>query len=273
MPELPETETIARDLDRLIAGRSTVSCSLMRPDVLRGNFRSTFAAITGEARVHRVFRRAKTVVLELVTAGGPHFLLVTPRFTGALQVGVEPDEYAAVVWSLDDARALVYRDVRRLGTVTLVDRPGYAAYDRVLGVEPLDPGFTGERLSGIVRGSRTPIKKLLMDQRRVAGIGNIYANEALWGVGIDPSRPARSLGADESGRLVAELQRVLRASIAARGTTFRDYRDAQNQRGGFADQLRAYGRGGAPCLRCGTRLLETHAIDGRSTVMCHRCQS
>lgn len=248
-------------------------CSVLRSDVLRGPFRSTLASVSGQAGIRRVFRRAKTIVVELATAGGLHYLLVTPRFTGALQVGVPPDQYAAVVWTLDDGRPLAYRDVRRLGTVTLVDEAGYEAFDRGLGVEPLGPDFTGERLSGIVRGSSTPIKKLLMDQRRVAGIGNIYANEALWGVGVDPSRPARSLRAHESERLVAELRRVLQASIEARGTTFRDYRDAQNQRGDFAGQLKAYGRGGAPCLRCGTRLLETHAIDGRSTVMCHRCQS
>jgi formamidopyrimidine-DNA glycosylase len=112
-----------------------------------------------------------------------------------------------------------------------------------------------------------------MDQRRIAGIGNIYANEALWRAGIDPSRSARSIDADAAGRLHGEIVAVLRESIEARGTSFRDYRDARGQRGGFAVKLQAYGREGEQCLRCGARLIGTHAIDGRTTVFCARCQS
>lgn len=111
-----------------------------------------------------------------------------------------------------------------------------------------------------------------MEQRRIAGVGNIYANEALHRAGVDPSRAASTLTPEEAGRVSQELRDVLVAGIAARGTTFRDYRDARNERGSFAASLQAYGRGGEPCVRCGTRLTETHAIDGRSTVFCHRCQ-
>jgi formamidopyrimidine-DNA glycosylase len=112
-----------------------------------------------------------------------------------------------------------------------------------------------------------------MDQRRIAGVGNIYANESLWAAGIDPSRASRSVSPAEASRLHAALVDILRRSIEARGTTFRDYRDASGNRGGFVRQLAAYGRGGEPCVRCGTRLTMTHAIDGRATVFCHRCQS
>lgn len=111
-----------------------------------------------------------------------------------------------------------------------------------------------------------------MDQRVVAGIGNIYANEALWRAGIDPSRAARTVQPAEVARLHEAITSVLEASIQARGTTFRDYRDPSNRSGNFAAQLQAYGRGGAPCSRCRTTLVETHTIDGRSTVFCHRCQ-
>ena len=116
------------------------------------------------------------------------------------------------------------------------------------------------------------MKKVLMDQRRLAGVGNIYANEALWAAEIDPSRPAQALDEGDAERLHGALQRVLRASIKARGTTFRDYRDAGGKQGGYAAKLAAYGRGGLPCLRCGRRLVETHAVDGRSTVFCPGCQ-
>jgi formamidopyrimidine-DNA glycosylase len=111
-----------------------------------------------------------------------------------------------------------------------------------------------------------------MDQRRVAGIGNIYANEALWRARIDPSRAARSLADDDAKALHDAVRTVLTEAVESRGTSFRDYRDPTGQRGGFSAHLAAYGRGGEPCPRCGARLVETHAIDGRSTVLCVWCQ-
>ncbi|MEP7346433.1 MAG: zinc finger domain-containing protein, partial [Gemmatimonadaceae bacterium] len=128
-------------------------------------------------------------------------------------------------------------------------------------------------LSGILRGSGKVVKALLMDQSRIAGCGNIYASEALWRAGIDPSRRANTVGEGEALLLHGSLVAVLSESIAQRGTTFRDYRDASGGRGGFSELLSVYGRGGKPCLRCARRLVMTHAIDGRSTVFCYRCQT
>jgi formamidopyrimidine-DNA glycosylase len=149
----------------------------------------------------------------------------------------------------------------------------FAAYSDALGIEPLDPAFTASHLSGLLRGSGQAIKKAIMDQRRVAGIGNIYANEALWRACIDPSREARSLRPAEVDALHGGVVAVLTESIAARGTTFRDFRDPYGGRGGFAALLAVYGRAGDPCPRCGSRLVTTHAIDGRATVLCVKCQS
>ena len=148
----------------------------------------------------------------------------------------------------------------------------FAEYSATLGIEPLDREFTDSHLSGILRGSRQAVKKVLMDQRVVVGIGNIYANEACWRAGIDPSRSARTVTADEAAALRAGIVGVLTESIAARGTSFRDYRDASGGRGDFERSLAVYGRGGEPCLRCGARLVETHVIDGRTTVLCAGCQ-
>jgi formamidopyrimidine-DNA glycosylase len=116
------------------------------------------------------------------------------------------------------------------------------------------------------------VKKVLMDQRRIAGVGNIYANEALWRAGIDPSRSARTVTRAEAEAIRDGLTGVLRESIEARGTSFRDYRDASGARGAFAPKLAVYGRGGLPCPRCGATLIDTNAIDGRTTVFCARCQ-
>jgi formamidopyrimidine-DNA glycosylase len=274
VPELPETETIARDLDREIRGRAITDVVVRRPDVLREVDAVSLAHRAVGATIVRSWRRAKLVVLDLSTGDR---IVVQPRFTGALLLSRGPLEereaaYSTLHFTLDDGRDLHYRDIRRLGTVTLMEPERFAAYSAMLGVEPLDPAFSAEHLSGILRGSRQAVKKVLMDQRSLVGVGNIYANEACWRAGLDPSRPARSLSLDEAGALHAGITSVLTDSIAARGTSFRDYRDASGGRGDFERSLAAYGRGGEPCLRCGGRLVETHAIDGRSTVLCARCQ-
>lgn len=274
MPELPETETIARDLDRTIAGRLIESVKVTRPDVLREVGRTVFGRRLAGTRILHSWRRAKLIVTDLSTTDR---IVVQPRFTGALIVEDASTDPALLTYStmrlaLDDGRALHYCDVRRLGTVALMDERRFSEYTGALGIEPLDQTFTAAQLSGVLRVSSQPVKKVLMDQKRIAGIGNIYANEALWRAGIDPSRAANSIGTDVSSRLRDEIVAVLRESIEARGTSFRDYRDARGERGSFAEKLQAYGRGGEPCMRCGSKLILTHAIDGRATVFCARCQ-
>ena len=274
MPELPETETIARDLDASVAGSIIVDVLVARPDVLREVTPAELRRRLSGARLERWWRRAKLVIADLDTADR---IVVQPRFTGALLVddGALPDaerRYSTLHLTLEDGRKLHYRDIRRLGTVSLMSPDRFDEYSRTLGVEPLDPSTTPERLSGLVRGSRQAVKKVLMDQRVIVGIGNIYANEALWRAGIDPSREARSLADDDVARLHAGIVGVLRESIEARGTSFRDYRDASGGRGSFVERLAVYGREGAPCPRCSARLVGTHAVDGRMTVFCARCQ-
>jgi formamidopyrimidine-DNA glycosylase len=272
VPELPETETIARDLDAVLRGLRITHVAAPHADVLReATPRAMATRLVGQAFTG-AWRRAKLVVLDL--EGGDR-IVVQPRFTGGLLIdpaATLDDGYVAVRWTLSGGRALVYRDVRRLGTVALMSPDRWAAYEGALGPEPLDAAFDGAALRARIKGSRRPIKALLMDQRTVAGIGNIYATEALWRAGVDPSRGAASLSSDEADALVRELRSTLEASILARGTTFRDYRDANGGRGAFAEQLRAYGRAGEPCARCGTRLAATMAIDGRNTVFCAWCQ-
>jgi formamidopyrimidine-DNA glycosylase len=274
VPELPETETIARDLDAQISGRTITGARVVKPDVLREVTPSALATRVTGATIRRCWRRAKLVVIDLST---DDHIVVQPRFTGALLIdaGALPTaerRYSTLELALDDGRSLHYRDIRRLGTVALMSPARFERYAAGLGVEPLDPAFTDAHLSALLGSSRQAVKKVLMDQRRVAGIGNIYANEALWRAGIDPSRPAREVTLAQARRLRASMVGVLRESIAARGTSFRDYRDAAGARGGFVEHLAVYGRAGQPCVRCGAALIATHEIDGRSTVLCVRCQ-
>jgi formamidopyrimidine-DNA glycosylase len=278
MPELPETETIARDLDAAVRGARIRTVTVLRGDVVRGPRLITLDAMRVITRpILGVSRRAKSIVISL---DGAARVVVTPRFTGALLLRdagpaaapPPPLPYCCVQFRLKDLRLLEYVDVRRLGTLELMPEARYAAWHAALGPEPLDPALTAERFSGILRGSNRAVKTVLMDQKRLAGVGNIYANEALWHAGIRPARRASAVTRAESARLLDALRTVLTASIALRGTTFRDFQDAYGGRGGYARELKVYGRGGEACPRCGATLQETHTLEGRSTVWCRSCQ-
>lgn len=291
MPELPETETIARDLDGAVTGAVVARTTVLRADVLRATTAPSLERRMAGARIARVWRRAKSVILDLDDGLR---LVVTPRFTGALlleggppaaagspggavhPVSLPPSraagDYSCLAFDLADGRRLRYRDVRRLGTVALMTPTRFVAWDAALGPEPLDEALTAERFSGIVRASSRAVKTILMEQRRLAGIGNIYANEALWRAGIRPARRGHAVTRAECARLLGSVRAVLTESIALRGTSFRDYRDAFGARGGFADKLAVYGRAGAPCPRCGALLRTHHALAGRATVWCATCQ-
>ena len=279
MPELPETETIARDLDALLPGAAIARVLVPRPSVLREVDADALAARTAGARIRRVWRRAKLIVVDL---DGGDRLVVQPRFTGALLLEDAPGDgtllperergFVRVTFRLDDGRALHYRDIRALGTVALMAPERFAAYAGALGPEPLEPAFTRDALRDALASSRQPVKKVLMDQRRLVGVGNIYANEALWRARVAPDRAASSLTRTEVGRVRDAVVEVLTESIALRGTSFRDYVDARGGRGGFVERLAVYGRADAPCHRCEAPLVGTHEVDGRQTVYCTRCQ-
>jgi formamidopyrimidine-DNA glycosylase len=274
VPELPEVETIVRQLAPRLEGYRITHARLAKTDVLRRVSKPRLLrTITGNAFAE-VSRRAKHAVLRLASG---HRLIVQPRMTGSLLVhdrplSAEEAKYAVLTCTLEDGRLFVYRDVRRLGTVWLLDEVGWAAYSGRLGPEPLDDTFTPFAFADRLRGTRAAVKKAIMDQRRVAGIGNIYANEALFDAGIDPSKATSTLSLEEFARLHAAVRSVLERAVAAAGTTVRDYRTGTGERGRFQFELRAYGRGGKPCARCGRRLVTTHAIDARATTFCPSCQ-
>ncbi len=274
MPELPEIETISRDLERMLHGAVITAVHISHPDVLREATPRTFKRRLTGATVLRVWRRAKLIVIDLSSGDR---LVIQPRFTGALLVdtGDLPESerrYSTMALDLADGRTVHYRDIRRLGTVTLMPPKRFEEYIARLGPEPLDPAFSVDNFRDVLRKSGQAVKKVLMDQRHLAGVGNIYANESLWRAGIDPSRSARRIAPAEAGELRRAIVEVLSEAIEARGTSFRDYRDPYGDFGAFGKQLAAYGRAGLPCRRCRSRLVGTHAVDGRQTVFCPRCQ-
>jgi formamidopyrimidine-DNA glycosylase len=274
LPELPEVETIVRDLRPELIGRRFVSASLSHNDVLRGVSRKRLLAELKGKRVTDMFRRAKHAVLDL----GTHRLVIQPGMTGALLVhptrpSSAESRYNVLTIRMDDGRYLVYQDVRRLGTILLLNARQWQRYDHALGPEPLDPAYRAADFATGLRKSRQAIKKVLMDQKYLAGVGNIYANEALFAAGIDPSKPASKVSSASYDTLYTELRRILEIAIASQGTTIRDYRTGTGEQGNFQLELLVYGRENQPCTRCGTRLVGTHDIDARITVFCYRCQT
>jgi formamidopyrimidine-DNA glycosylase len=276
VPELPEVETIARDLEREVAGSTITSVEVTKRDVLRVVGAAALKKRTTGATITKCWRRAKLVVVDLSSGDR---LVMSLRFTGGFRVTTpesrltSPVPYSCVRWILKDGRTLHYIEVRRLGTVSLMSPKQFAAYAGKLGIEPLEPEFTPDVLFSLLRGSRQAVKKRIMDQTAVVGVGNIYANEALWRSRVDPSRASNKVTREESDRMHGDIINVLREALDSRGTSFRDYRDALGERGDFSLKLDAYGREGEPCRRCGRKLVGTHAIDGRATVLCANCQT
>ncbi|HWH03166.1 MAG TPA: bifunctional DNA-formamidopyrimidine glycosylase/DNA-(apurinic or apyrimidinic site) lyase [Gemmatimonadales bacterium] len=274
MPELPEVETIVRDLRPRMVGKRITAATLSKTDVLRKVSKPALLKFLRGSRITAITRRAKHAVFHF--AGGRR-MVIRLGMTGALVVynrALTPDEvkYSVLLLELTSRSRFVYRDIRRFGAIYLLDQAAWTKYDARLGPEPLDPAFTPEVLGAQLAGSRAAVKKVIMDQAKVVGVGNIYANEALFTARIDPSRPASSLDGREVRALHRAIVAILERAIKAEGTTFRDYRTGTGQPGSYQLRLNVYGRGGEPCRRCGHRLVTTHSIDARATTMCPWCQ-
>ncbi len=274
MPELPEVETIRRDLAPELRGRTICRVRIRQRDLLLGprSPRSFRRRVEGR-RILEVGRRAKYLLFRLDGGG---VLQTQLRMTGRFALGTDlpdPDEFRHVgaEFLLDDGRTLFYDDVRRLGGFELHAPGEWAAVEATLGPEPLHPSFTGASLAAILGRSRAPVKSVLLDQRRLAGVGNIYASEALYLARLDPRRPANRVDLDEARRLHRSVRHVLRRALERAGTTFRDYRAVNGRSGSFQTELRAYGRDGARCGRCAGRI-ERIVQSGRSTYLCPGCQ-
>ena len=265
---------MARDLESAMHGATIIAAHVHRPNVLRERTAKGFSSRIAGATFEKFWRRAKYVVGDLSTGDR---LVVSPRFTGALLIEPGPfkrsgDDYTCIQFPLADGRTLRFRDVRRLGTVELMDPKRFEMFTNAIGPEPLESSFTAERFTEIVRSSSRAIKTILMDQRRMAGIGNIYANEALWRAFIRPTRRGASLTHKQGALLHQEAVAVLRSAVDQRGTSFRDYQDPYGGRGGFLGLAKVYGRDGEPCVRCGTVLRSSHALENRITIWCTTCQ-
>ena len=273
MPELPEAETIVRGLRPAVVGATIRSVDVVRSDVLRQSSRRFSGALRGRT-VEGVGRRGKNVLLQL---DGGVVLAVNLGMTGRLLPfakvprGARRPTHPAVRILFRGGGVLVFDDQRRFGTVEALDAEVWAERDRRMGPEPLARGLTPDRMYQRLQASRSPLRSWLLDQRRIAGVGNIYAAEALHLAGLHPRRKANGLTREESAALLAGIRTVLRAAIDQGGTTIRDYRNAEGEEGRFARRLQVYGRDGEPCTACGTAV-ERLVFSNRSAFLCPRCQ-
>ena len=274
MPELPEVETVRVQLEPKLVGLGLERVEILDPRLTRPDDPAGVAAELEGERVAALERRGKYLIVRFESG---RVLLIHLRMTGQLlHVNGAPlpagDAHRRAVVRLDDGADVIYRDVRRFGTWQLVEADELEPYLATrIGHEPLVRRFTSTRLAETLAGRRAPVKAVLLDQRRLAGVGNIYADEALWRARIHPLQPAGELGPDEIAPLHRGIRAALRAGIARQGATLRDYRSPDGARGTMQEEFRVYGRAGEPCERCGTPIEKIRAA-GRGTWYCPHCQ-
>ncbi|WP_045222202.1 bifunctional DNA-formamidopyrimidine glycosylase/DNA-(apurinic or apyrimidinic site) lyase [Desulfonatronum thioautotrophicum] len=274
MPELPEVETIARGLRPMLTGRSVMNIPHMAAHLAPVGppaGQTMLHTLVGR-EIHGVSRRGKLLFLELAQDDVLAFHL---RMTGRLGIapcGTPPDPHVHLLLDLDNGSSLYFQDQRKFGMCTLFSPDQLAAWPffRDLGPEPLE--LSPEQFARQIRGKTGRIKALLLDQRIIAGIGNIYADESLFRAGIHPATPANQLTPMQQSQLLAAIQSVLQEAIAAGGSSIRDYRTAAGLVGTFQDTFEVYGRKGLPCKHCNSPL-QTTKVAGRTTSFCPSCQA
>ena len=270
MPELPEVETIRGHLAPHVEGRTLDEVEIHDPRWSRPLAPAELEAALRGRNVERLSRRGKYLVWELED---DVYLLMHLRMTGTLLLDpAEPPRHARVRFALGE-HTLVFDDPRRFGTGELALGPDALAafFDARLGVEPLAREFTAEHLYALARRSRAPIKAFLLDQKKIAGVGNIYADEALFRARIHPLRPANRLTRDQAAALRDAVVESLMAGLAAKGATIDDFRDPYGVSGTFQDQFLVHLREAEPCPNCATPVRKLRAA-GRGTYVCETCQ-
>ncbi|MEI6379251.1 MAG: bifunctional DNA-formamidopyrimidine glycosylase/DNA-(apurinic or apyrimidinic site) lyase [Candidatus Falkowbacteria bacterium] len=284
MPELPEVETVVRDLRTELDGQRFRAIDIIAPKSVHGSQRQIEEALVGK-KLKAVGRIGKSLYLDF----GDYCLYIHLKMTGQLvwqhkrqimagghpiiNVGSElPNKYTRAVLYFSNSHSLYFNDVRRFGWIKLVDQAMLETARQKYGRDPLDPGFSGAVLAALLKGKqKSIIKAAIMDQSKLAGVGNIYADEALFASRLMPDRLVSTLSPTDWSALAKAIKAVLLLSIKHRGTSFSDYRDGRGEKGNFVNFLKVYGRKNADCLKCGTALIKTR-LAGRGAIYCPHCQ-
>ena len=273
MPEMPEVEIIRRYLDTQVAGKTIMNLDIRLPRMIKWPDVEGFRALVTGRTIKSMNRRGKYLLMELDNDSKVVFHL---RMTGRLvyePTGETSDHHARVIFHLQDGASLVYGDTRTLGTIHGLkpQELGMLKGLAEMGPEPLSAEFTVEYLYRTASQRKVAIKSFLLNQKYIGGIGNIYADEALFLAGIHPLRPANSLTQAECSSLWESVNKVIAAGIADGGTTFRDYQNGEGGKGSHQEHLYVYGRKGEQCRNCGA-VIERITVGGRGTHFCPKCQ-
>ena len=273
VPELPEVETVRRRLAPALEGRVLEHVEITDPRLTRPNDPSEVARELEGERVTKLDRRGKYLIVRFESGRA---LLIHLRMTGSLRHAkageLQEDPHRRAVVNLDDGSDVAYRDVRRFGTWLLLEPSDVDTHiDARVGREPLEDAYKAKHLAEKLEHRRAPIKAAILDQRTVAGVGNIYADEALWRAQVHPLRPADELSTDEVKAVHKGIRAALQAGVRRQGSTLRDYQLPDGSSGTAQDRFKVYGRAGGPCERCGTPI-DKIRVAGRGTWYCPTCQ-
>lgn len=289
MPELPEVETVRADLQECLPGKKVLKLQILSEKSVQPSAGYFKKNLLGRKFIN-VDRLGKLLIFSL---DQDFYLLIHLRMTGqliyvgkgGLRAGGHsehgrkeevtaanlPNKHTRIILDLSDGAQIYFNDLRKFGYWRLVKETGLVEAKKPFGIEPLSKSFSLQTLTTILNNRRTAIKSLLLNQKFIAGLGNIYADEVLFAAKIMPSRLANSLKSEEIKKLHHEIQRIIKLAIELRGTTFSDYRDGQGRKGNFSNKLKVYGRDGEPCLNCGQKITKKKMF-GRGTHFCEDCQ-
>lgn len=297
MPELPEVETIKNDLEKLIKGAEILDIKATYSEIIKGiDFASFKEQIIG-SKITDVKRRAKSLIFQISRQGSvagsqEKYLLVHLKMTGHFIVtdskrevdskgawvekgqvfGDEKNQYIRIQFFLNNGKQIAFSDLRKFAYIKLVNKKELEDFLGEYGPEPLEKDFTAKKLGGLLKDKKGPIKKVLMDQKVIAGIGNIYADEVLFDSRISPKRPANQVSEEEVKNLFHSIQKILKKALELRGTSTSDYRDASGEKGSYGDIRMVYRRTGEKCpATCGGKIVRI-TLGGRGTHYCPKCQ-
>jgi len=284
MPELPEVQTIVNDLNKTLTGKRVAGFKLLDKRALNTT-EQKFSSNILNKKVKSVFRRAKTIVIDL----GEVLILIHLKMTGQLvlktkanfvigghpivNIGLKlPNKFTRAEFLFSSSSQLFFNDVRRFGWIKLISKNDYKNYNLSLGIEPLNTKFTLDKFKEILQHKKkTTIKQALLDQKYLVGLGNIYVDESLFLAGIKPTRRVNTLTKQEINQLWRVIPKILTKAIKYRGTSFSDYVDSKGEKGNFISQLKVYGRGDQKCKKCNS-IIEKIKLGGRGTHFCGKCQ-
>ncbi len=266
MPELPEVETIKRDLENMIVGKKIKDIEVKRAKTIKEPSVENFVKRMQNQEIKGISRRGKVLILKFSN----QYLIIHLRMTGQIIYG-DKQQNSKVAFRLSDGKYLSFLDQRVMGEIRLINNWQELPFIHKMGPEPLEKEFSLEKFQEILKKKKTRIKPLLMDQTFIAGIGNLYAVEILFRAKVNPLRPAESLNPAEVREIYLAIKEILQEGIKYRGSSVNTYRDTRGEKGNFAQRLQVYNRAGQACFKCGA-LIKKIDLGGRGTYFCPKCQ-